>query len=99
MEPILSLKNVCYYFDKVQVIYDINVDVYPGEIVSVIGANGAGKTPLVKLLCGLYAPTSGTIRIDGVPAAEFRRDDYAALFAPVFQEVRTACLSLAETAA
>ena len=40
MEPILSLKNVCSYYDKVQVLYDINVDVYPGEIVSVIGANG-----------------------------------------------------------
>ena len=35
MEPILSLKNVCSYYDKVQVLYDINVDVYPGEIVSV----------------------------------------------------------------
>lgn len=67
--------------------------------MALIGLNGAGKTTLVKLLCGLYAPTSGTIRIDGVPAAEFRRDDYAALFAPVFQEVRTACFSLAETAA
>ena len=67
--------------------------------MALVGLNGAGKTTLVKLLCGLYAPTSGTIRIDGVPAAEFRRDDYAALFAPVFQEVRTACFSLAETAA
>lgn len=48
MEPILSLKNVCSYYDKVQVLYDINVDVYPGEIVSVIGANGAGKSTMMK---------------------------------------------------
>ena len=47
MEPILSLKNVCSYYDKVQVLYDINDDVYPGEIVSVIGANGAGKSTMM----------------------------------------------------
>ena len=50
MEPILSLKNVCSYYDKVQVLYDINVDVYPGEIVSVIGANGAGKSTMMKTI-------------------------------------------------
>ena len=53
MEPILSLKNVCSYYDKVQVLYDINVDVYPGEIVSVIGANGAGKSTMMKTIMGL----------------------------------------------
>ncbi|MDY5341322.1 MAG: ABC transporter ATP-binding protein [Candidatus Faecousia sp.] len=80
-------------------LHDISLTLRAGEHVALVGLNGAGKTTLVKLLCGLYAPTSGTIRIDGVPAAEFRRDDYAALFAPVFQEVCTACFSLAETAA
>ena len=61
MEPILSLKNVCSYYDKVQVLYDINVDVYPGEIVSVIGANGAGNSTTMNTVAGLLKPRSGSI--------------------------------------
>ena len=61
MEPILSLKNVCSYYDKVQVLYDINVDVYPGEIVSVIGANGAGKSTMMKTIMGLVHMGRGEV--------------------------------------
>ncbi len=68
-----------------------------GEKLAVVGANGAGKTTLVKLLCGLYHPTSGEIRVNGVPVSEFRREDYYRLISPVFQDVRTAFFSLAET--
>ena len=63
MEPILSLKNVCSYYDKVQVLYDINVDVYPGEIVSVIGANGAGKSTMMKIYHGYKKSVSRIIRM------------------------------------
>ena len=65
MEPILSLKNVCSYYDKVQVLYDINVDVYPGEIVSVIGANGAGKSTMMKTIMGLVHMGRGEVTFDG----------------------------------
>ena len=65
MEPILSLKNVCSYYDKVQVLYDINVDVYPGEIVSVIGANGAGKSTMMKTIMGLVHMGRGQVTFDG----------------------------------
>ena len=64
-----------------------------------MGANGAGKTTLVKLLCGLYMPTSGEVRIDGVPVGDFTREEYYKLFSPVFQDVQTAFFSLAETVA
>ena len=64
-----------------------------------MGANGAGKTTLVKLLCGLYMPTSGEVRIDGVPVGDFAREEYYKLFSPVFQDVQTAFFSLAETVA
>ena len=65
MEPILSLKNVCSYYDKVQVLYDINVDVYPGEIVSVIGANGAGKSTTLQTVSGLLRSRTGSIEFNG----------------------------------
>ena len=65
MEPILNLKNVCSYYDKVQVLYDINVDVYPGEIVSVIGANGAGKSTMMKTIMGLVHMGRGEVTFDG----------------------------------
>jgi ATP-binding cassette subfamily B protein len=49
---------------------DVTVTLRPGSSVAIVGDNGAGKTTLVKLLCGLYRPTSGTIAIDGVPLGE-----------------------------
>lgn len=65
MEPILSLKNVCSYYDKVQVLYDINVDVYPARSVSVIGANGAGKSTMMKTIMGLVHMGRGEVTFDG----------------------------------
>ena len=50
-------------------------------------------------MCGLYSPSSGEIRIDGAPQKDFRREEYYTLFSPVFQDVRTAFFSLAETVA
>ena len=49
---------------------DITLDIPAGSIIAIVGENGAGKTSLVKLLCGLYRPTAGTITIDGVDMAE-----------------------------
>ena len=78
-------------------IHDLSVVIRAGEKIALVGMNGAGKTTLVKLLTGLYAPAAGQIRIDGVPAADFRREEYYKLFAPVFQDVRLGPFSIAET--
>jgi ATP-binding cassette, subfamily B, bacterial len=51
-------------------LHDITLDIPAGSIIALVGENGAGKTSLVKLLCGLYRPTVGTITIDGVDIAE-----------------------------
>ncbi len=78
-------------------LHDVSFTIRPGENIALVGLNGAGKTTLVKLLCGLYLPTSGEIRMNGIPVTKFRRRDYYRLFSPVFQDVRTAFFSLAET--
>jgi ABC-type multidrug transport system fused ATPase/permease subunit len=46
-----------------------------GKIIVIVGANGSGKTSLVKLLAQLHFPSSGDILIDGVPAGSYRRQD------------------------
>lgn len=62
----------------------INLSLYPGEVIFLIGGNGSGKTTLVKLLMGLYEPESGEIRLDGQPIGSSNRDDYRQQFSAVF---------------
>lgn len=64
----------------------INLSLYPGELIFLIGGNGSGKTTLVKLLMGLYEPEAGEIRLDGAPVAMANRDDYRQQFSAVFYD-------------
>ena len=48
---------------------EVSLRIAPGERIAIVGENGAGKTTLAKLLIGLYAPDSGTVDVDGAPAA------------------------------
>jgi simple sugar transport system ATP-binding protein len=50
---------------------DVNVDFYEGELVGLVGDNGAGKTSLIRILSGLYAPTSGEVYFDGQQITRF----------------------------
>jgi ATP-binding cassette subfamily B protein len=58
------------------VLHDVSLAIRPGEVVALVGENGSGKTTLVKLLCRLYDPTVGSIRLDGI---DLRRFDCTAL--------------------
>ena len=49
----------------IHVLKDVNLDIYPGEIVAVIGESGCGKTTLGRIITGLFKPTSGEIWIEG----------------------------------
>lgn len=64
----------------------IELSFTPGELVFLVGGNGSGKTTLALLLLGLYAPESGTIRLDGVPVDEINRENYRQLFSAVFSD-------------
>ena len=95
-------------FDHVQFSYagserptlqDLSFQVRPGEKIALVGLNGAGKTTCMKLLCGLYQPSAGEIRVNGVKSTEFNRDDYFKLFTAVFQDVNFLPVSVAQTVA
>ena len=65
---------------------DVNLHIPPGRKLALVGHNGSGKTTLIKLLTGLYRPSSGTIRIDGRPLAEWDRDVLQARVGVIFQD-------------
>ena len=99
--PEIVFDRVSFRYDgaETDALHELSFTLHAGEKLAVVDPNGAGKTTLVKLLCGLYKPTSGEIRINGVPLDKFKRDDYYRLIAPVFQDVRPGFFMLAETVA
>ncbi|WP_157996145.1 ABC transporter ATP-binding protein [Kribbella sp. VKM Ac-2569] len=69
-----------------RVLKDLDLVIPARQSLAVVGANGAGKTSLVKLLCGLYEPTEGSILIDGVELQDLDTDDWRRTLAVVFQQ-------------
>lgn len=65
---------------------DVTLSIEPGERIALVGPNGAGKTTLVKLLVGLYRPTSGEILLDGRLLHEYDRSSLRAYFGVIFQD-------------
>jgi branched-chain amino acid transport system ATP-binding protein len=62
---LLELKGVSVYYGTAMAVTDINLSQEEGSVVSVIGANGAGKSTILKAITGLVSPRSGTIEMDG----------------------------------
>lgn len=95
-------------FDKVSFTYknaghealkEISVTIKSGDTISVVGANGAGKSTFVKLLTGLYRPTRGTIYIDGHPMQEYRREDIVDNMGVLFQDFKVYAMTAQENVA
>ncbi|MDX6514684.1 MAG: branched-chain amino acid transport system ATP-binding protein [Gaiellaceae bacterium] len=64
-EPILQLEDVHTYYGSIQALKGISIDVQEGEIVTLIGANGAGKSTTLRSINGLNSPRKGRIRFEG----------------------------------
>ncbi|MBC2607124.1 ABC transporter ATP-binding protein [Pelagicoccus albus] len=70
--PVIKVSQVCKSFDdgKIQVLADVSLEIYPGEIVALWGASGSGKTTLLHLMGGLDAADCGSVVVDGLDPAE-----------------------------
>jgi putative ATP-binding cassette transporter len=64
----------------------IDLTIFAGEIVFIVGGNGSGKSTFLKLLTGLYFPTSGRIRVDGTDLRKLNYPEYRNLFAAIFSD-------------
>ena len=64
----------------------IDVVFRSGELIFLVGGNGSGKTTLAKLICGLYTPESGEVRLNKKPVTDETRDSYRQLFSVVFSD-------------
>ncbi|WP_168013150.1 ABC transporter ATP-binding protein [Halomonas salinarum] len=78
--------SFCYPGTQREVLSNINLTIRPGQVVALVGANGSGKTSLIKLLCRLYDPSSGRVVLDGVDAREYSLEDYRRKFSVIFQD-------------
>jgi len=65
--PLVKMENIAKNFGVVTVLTGVDFHVNPGEIVALLGDNGAGKSTLIKILTGVYTPTSGQIYFEGRP--------------------------------
>jgi branched-chain amino acid transport system ATP-binding protein len=63
----LEIKNIDVFYGDVQVIWDVSFEVRPGEIVALIGANGAGKSTTLKTISGILRPRKGEILFNDIP--------------------------------
>ena len=66
-KPILEFKHIVKEFPGVRALDDVSMDFYEGEVVALMGENGAGKFTLMKILSGAYTRDGGDIVLDGRP--------------------------------
>ena len=94
----IEFKNVSFTYPSAEksTVCNMSFKVNRGENIAIVGENGAGKTTAVKLLCGLYYPTSGEILINGKSSRDFSSDSYFNLFSAVFQDYYFMPMTIAE---
>lgn len=94
----IEFRDVTFSYKKGEkpTLEHISFTINEGEKIALVGVNGAGKTTIVKLLCGFYKPDSGQILIGGVNIRRFRRDDLFALYSAVFQDIYLPPYTVAE---
>ncbi|VAX00316.1 Efflux ABC transporter, ATP-binding protein [hydrothermal vent metagenome] len=74
MQAIISINDLSKtYSTGFKALKNINLDIYPGEIIALLGPNGAGKTTLISSICGIVNPSAGSVKVSGFDIiTEFR---------------------------
>jgi len=67
--PVLQLTGICKRFNGIHALNEVGLTIRAGEVMALIGENGAGKSTMVKTLTGIYRPDAGAILLDGKPVA------------------------------
>jgi len=78
-QPVLELKGIGKEFGAIRALHEVDIQIFPGEVVGLMGDNGAGKSTLVKIIAGNFPPTHGEIRFDGKPVLFTRPIDARAV--------------------
>lgn len=94
----IEFRNVTYkYFGADEpTIKNLSFTLHKGEKLALVGLNGAGKTTVIKLICGMYDPTEGEILLNGIPVNEYNREEYYSLFSAVFQDISPYAATIGE---
>jgi len=65
--PLVKMRGISKRFGGVHALEGVDLDAYSGEVLAIVGDNGAGKSTLIKILTGVYQPTTGTMELGGKP--------------------------------
>jgi branched-chain amino acid transport system ATP-binding protein len=76
--PLLEVSKVTAFYGDLQALFDISLQVNAGEIVTLIGANGAGKTTILRVISGMKPPASGVVRFSGTDVSRVPAHDMVA---------------------
>jgi ATP-binding cassette subfamily B protein/ATP-binding cassette subfamily C protein len=92
----IEVKNLTFSYPRSETITlnNISFEIEGGSKIAIVGLNGAGKTTLIKLLCGLYKPTSGEILINGRLISDYDNESYINNIGAVFQDFKLFAYSL-----
>lgn len=104
----IDYRNIHIVFDKVcftypgtrkKILDNFSMEIFPGQNVAIVGENGAGKSTVIKLLCRLYRPDSGTITINSINIELLSREQIKKALSTVFQNYACYELTLRENVA
>lgn len=81
---------------EIDVLKNVSLKFRVGEKLAVVGENGSGKTTFIKLLCRLYDPTEGEIRLNGIDIRKYGYREYMSIFSVVFQDYKLLAFPLGQ---
>ncbi|WP_409252812.1 ABC transporter ATP-binding protein [Bacillus sp. SCS-153A] len=84
-KPLLEMGQVTFSYRQKEILKEIDLNIYEGEFVAILGANGSGKSTLSKVMCGILSPSSGKISFGGKPLGKWKETELWKRIGYVFQ--------------